>query len=118
MEVYGSIDYAYTVYLYSNYGASMDKDILTEASLRAAHFLGLDTAQVAQIKTEAQLESEEIELLLVKTYRSLHGIMGGHEAEMKLWLTTENAHLKGIPKQLIMSAAGLNGVACYLERFK
>ena len=35
------------------------KDILRKASLRAAHFLGLDAAQVAQIKTEAQLESEE-----------------------------------------------------------
>ena len=97
----------------------MDKDILTEASLiRAAHFLGLDTAQIAQISRETQLESEEVELLLVKTYRSLHGIMGGHEAEMRLWMTSENSHLKGIPEQLIMSAGGLNDVACYLERIK
>jgi acyl-CoA thioesterase-1 len=59
----------------------MDKDILTEASLRAAHFLGLDTAQVAQIKTEAQLESEEVELLLVKTYRSLQVDGEGHTAD-------------------------------------
>ena len=96
----------------------MDKDILTEASLRAAHFLGLDAAQVAQISKETQLESEEVELLLVKTYRSLHGIMGGHEAEMRLWMTSENSHLKGISEQLIMSAGGLNDVTCYLERIK
>ena len=96
----------------------MDKDILTEASLRAAHFLGLDTAQIAQISRETQLESEEVELLLVKNYRSLHGIMGGHEAEMRLWMTSENSHLKGIPEQLIMSAGGLNYVASYLERFE
>jgi hypothetical protein len=96
----------------------MDKGILTEASLRAAKFLGLDTAQVAQIKTETQLESEEVELLVVKTYRSLHGIMGGHEAEMRVWMTSENSHLKGIPEQLVMSVGGLNDVACYLERFK
>ena len=118
MVVDGSIDSDYTVYLYSIYSASIDKDILRKASLRAAQFLGLDTSQVAQLKTETQLESEEVELLLVKTYRSLHGIMSGHEAEMRVWMTSENSHLKGIPEQLIMSAGGLNDVACYLERFK
>ena len=96
----------------------MDKDILTKASLRAAHFLGLDTAQVAQILRETQLESEEVAILLVRAYKSLHQIMGGHEAEMRLWMTSENSHLKGIPEQLIMSAAGLIDVAGYLERFK
>ena len=80
IQVYGSIDCVYTVYLYSIYGASMDKDIPTEASLRAAHFLGLDTAQVAQISRPTQLDSEEIAILLVRTYKSLHSIMGGHEA--------------------------------------
>ena len=118
MEVYGSIYYTYTVYRYSNYGASMDKDILTEASLRAAHFLGLDTAQVAQISKETQLESEEVAILLVRAYKSLNSIMGGHEAEMRVWMSSENSHLNGIPEQLIMSAGGLNDVACYLERFK
>jgi hypothetical protein len=95
----------------------MDKD-LSEASLRAAHFLGLDTAQIAQISREAQLESEEVAILLVRAYKSLHSIMGGHEAEMRVWMTSENSHLKGIPEQLIMSAAGLIDVAGYLERFK
>ena len=96
----------------------MDKDILTKASLRAAHFLGLDTAQVAQISEETQLDSEEVAILLVRTYKSLYQILGGHKAEMRLWMTSENSHLKGIPEQLIMSAGGLNDVACYLERFK
>ena len=118
MEVYGSIYYTYIVYRYSTYGASMDKDILTEASLRAAHFLGLDTAQVAQISKETQLESEEVAILLVRAYKSLNSIMGGHEAEMRVWMSSENSHLKGIPEQLIMSAGGLNDVTCYLERFK
>ena len=96
----------------------MDKDILTEASLRAAHFLGLDTAQIAQISRETQLDSQQVAILLVRTYKSLHQIMGGHEAEMRLWMGSENSHLKGIPSELIMSAGGLNEVACYLERFK
>jgi hypothetical protein len=96
----------------------MDKDILTETSLRAAHFLGLDAAQVAQISRETQLDSEEVAILLVRTYKSLHSIMGGHEAEMRVWMSSENSHLKGMPEQLIMSAGGLNDVACYLEKFK
>ena len=96
----------------------MDKDILTEASLRAAHFLGLDTAQVAQISKETQLESEEVAILLVRTYKSLHSIMGGHEAEMRVWITSGNSHLKCIPEQLIMSAGGLGDVTCYLKRFE
>ena len=118
MEVYGSIGCVYTVYIYSNYGTSMDKDSLRKASLKAAHFLGLDTAQVAQISKETQLESEEVAILLVRAYKSLHSIMGGHEAEMSVWMSSENSHLKGIPEQLIMSAAGLIDVAGYLERFK
>jgi hypothetical protein len=44
--------------------------------------------------------------------------MGGHDAEMRLWMTSENSHLKGIPEQLIMSTGGLNDAASYLERFK
>ena len=96
----------------------MVKDILTKSSPRPAHFLGLDTAQVAQISKETQLESEEVAILLVRAYKSLHSIMGGHEAEMRVWMTSENSHLKGIPEQLIMSAAGLIDVAGYLERFK
>ena len=96
----------------------MDKGILTKASLRAAHFLGLDAAQVAQISREAQLDSEEVAILLVRAYKSLHSIMGGHDAEMRVWMSSENSHLKGIPEQLIMSAGGLNDVTCYLERFK
>jgi hypothetical protein len=96
----------------------MEKRILTESSLRAAHFLGLDTAQVAQISEETQLETEEVAILLVRTYKSLYQILGGHKAEMRLWMTSENSHLKGIPEHLIMSVRGLNDVACYLERFK
>jgi len=95
----------------------MDKDILTEASLRAAHFLGFDTAQVAQISRETRLDSQEVAILLVRTYKSLHSIMGGHEAEIRVWMTCENSHLKCIPEQLIMSAGG-NDVAGYLKRFK
>ena len=96
----------------------MDKSILTEASIRAAHFLGLDEAQIAQISRETQLDSQQVAILLVRTYKLLYQIMGGHEAEMRLWMTSENSHLKGIPSELIMSAGGLNEVACYLERFK
>jgi|TARA_B110000908_G_C9935774_1_gene305980 hypothetical protein len=96
----------------------MDKDILRKASLRAAHFLGLDTAQVTYLSQHSQIDPEQVELLLVKTYTSLHGIMGGHEAEMRVWMTSENSHLKGIPEQLIMSAGGLIDVASYLDRLK
>ena len=96
----------------------MDKNILAEASLRAAHFLGLDTAQVAQISRQTQLDSEEVAILLVRTYKSLHSIMGGHEAEMRVWITSGNSHLKCIPEQLIMSAGGQSDVAFYLERLK
>ena len=97
-------------------GNGMDNNILAEASLRAAHFLGLDSPQVTHLSRHSQIDPEQVEMLLVKTYRSLHRIMDGHEAEMKLWLTTENAHLKGVPMYLVTSAGGLNDVACYLDK--
>ena len=56
--------------------------ILTEASIKAAHFLGLNRAQITQISTETQIDPEQVATLLVRAHQSLYSIMGGHEAKM------------------------------------
>ena len=58
-------------------------DILTESSIKAAHFLGLHRAQIAQISKETQTDPEQVATLLVRAHQSLYSIMGGHEAEMR-----------------------------------
>jgi hypothetical protein len=58
-------------------------DILTEASIKAAHFLGLNRARITQISTETQTDPEQVATLLVKAHQSLYSIMGGHEAEVR-----------------------------------
>jgi hypothetical protein len=65
------------------------------------------------------MHRHEIEMILVKDiYKPLFNIMGGHKAEMRNWMKSDNSHLSGIPKELIMREGRLNDVVCYLERFK
>ena len=57
--------------------------ILTEASIKAAHFLGLNRAKITQISIETQIDPEQVATLLVRAHQSLYSIMGGHEAKMR-----------------------------------
>ena len=85
----------------------------------AADFLAIDLNQLYDSHSHLELHRREIEMILVRgIYKPLFNIMGGHRAEMRNWMKSENSHLSGIPKELIMHQGGLNDVVCYLERFK
>ena len=91
---------------------------LTRVAKKAADFLDLDLAELCEVNLNADLNSKDIECLLIRMHESLHRIIGGHRAEMKLWMCSQNSHLSGIPKELIMREGRLTDVVYYLEKFK
>jgi hypothetical protein len=91
----------------------MDFLVLANAAKQAADFLDIDLDQLYGS------HRHEIDMILVKDiYKPLFNIMGGHRTEMRNWMKSDNSHLSGIPKELIMREGRLNDVVCYLERFK
>lgn len=107
--------------------------VLTKATLRAARLLGLTdaalgnvlgvsaasvsrlgagTREIAPSQTEGQLA-----LLFVRMYRSLDALLGDSES-CRRWLHAENAHLGGIPAELIRTVEGLVHVTKYLDAMR
>lgn len=91
---------------------------MDDIARNVATTLDIDPAQLSKIYKYSNMGNHETENLLVRAYISLYQIMGGHRPEMKVWMTSQNSHLSGIPKELIMREGRLNDVVCYLERFK
>ena len=92
---------------------------LEKAAKSAAIFLDFDLAELCEVNLNADLNCKDVERLLITIYESLHQIMGGHQAEMRNWMVSENAHLqKGRPKDLMPLPGGLVNIANYLTRFR
>lgn len=107
--------------------------VLTKATLRAAKLLGLTdaalgsvlgvsaasvsrlgagTREISPSNTEGQLA-----LLFVRMYRSLDALLGDPES-CRRWLHAENAHLGGVPAELIRTVEGLVHVTKYLDAMR
>jgi transcriptional regulator with XRE-family HTH domain len=104
---------------------------LTKAVLRAADFLGMSQAVLADVlgvsgATASRLvggayslqptrkREWEFALLFVRLFRSLDAIVG-NDRDAQTWLRGENTALGGRPVELIRSAEGLVRVLHYLD---
>lgn len=104
---------------------------LTKAVIRAAKFLGVSQAALADVLgvspatasrlaggsyhlQPARKREWEFALLFVRLYRSLDAIVGS-DRDAQTWLRNENLALAGRPIQLIRSAEGLVRVLAYLD---
>ena len=110
-------------YHHANYGLRCIDDMtvnsLNQRAEIAAHFLGLDLSEVCDgAGWWGDLDDREIKRLLIRIYELLNKIMGGHQDEIRNWMTSENSHLKGIPNQLIMHDFEIVNIFEYLNRFK
>lgn len=102
-----------------------DKVVLSKAAKNAASQLGLTFEELANIigrdrtainrGIDPASKPGELALLFIRTYRSLHALLGGDEANMKHWFSNQNKHLNGIPRELVMSVQGLTFVLNYLD---
>ncbi len=105
------------------------RKVLTKAVVRAAGMLGLtqadlavvlgtSDASVSRMKAGTYLVAgKEFELaaFLVRIFRSLDALMGGHRDNVKAWFNAENHHLSGTPASLVREIEGITRVARYLD---
>jgi hypothetical protein len=111
---------------------AVDTDmVLGKATVRAAEGLGLSGKALAEViglseptvsrikKVETGINPEgkpgELALLLVRTFRSLDALVGGDDDKRKLWMSTSNRELNGVPLQLVKKVDGLLRVLAYLD---
>jgi transcriptional regulator with XRE-family HTH domain len=88
-----------------------------------AAILGVSAATVSRIcsgqkELDAASKEGELALYLVRIFRSLDALVGGNEEAMRAWLRAENDHLRGIPKAMLPTIAGLVHVAEYLDAMR
>ena len=60
----------------------------------------------------------ELALVFLRVYRSLDALVGGDDEKARRWLGAPNAHLHGVPLQLMRRVDGLVHVAEYLDAMR
>ncbi|HSW17738.1 MAG TPA: antitoxin Xre/MbcA/ParS toxin-binding domain-containing protein [Ramlibacter sp.] len=105
--------------------------VLTKAMFRAAGFLGLTNAALAQVVglSESQIsrmasgqralevgtKPAELATLLLRVYRSLDALVGNDDQHRKAWMTSFNQAFNQAPKDAIQKVDGLVRVVAYLD---
>src|SRR5579862_4027002 len=105
--------------------------VLSRATVRAARFLGVAQAELAEVigvsgatlsrvaNGQKQLDPGskpwQLAALFVRLFRSLDAIVGSDDAAARAWLRGENSALGGIPLDLIADPAGLVRTVDYLD---
>ena len=105
--------------------------VVSKAVTRAADLLGLTNAVLARTigvsePTASRLrrgtyaldpgtKSYELALLLIRLFRSLDAVVGGDEASLRSWMVTTNRALRGVPRELVQTAAGLVAAVDYVD---
>jgi transcriptional regulator with XRE-family HTH domain len=107
--------------------------VLTKAVLAAAANLGLRSRQLAAVlgASEASVsrlqrgrviepasKEGELALLFLRLYRSLDALVGGDDAQARLWLRAQNEHVGGVPADRIRTVEGLVDVVQYLDAMR
>ncbi|PTD95361.1 MbcA/ParS/Xre antitoxin family protein [Pseudothauera lacus] len=105
--------------------------VLSRATVRAADLLGLKAADLAtvlgisesgvtRLKRGGRLidtdsREGEFALLLIRVFRALDPLVGGDDAQRKLWMHSHNHALNGVPAELVKRVEGLARTLSYLD---
>ncbi|HET9330630.1 MAG TPA: MbcA/ParS/Xre antitoxin family protein [Steroidobacteraceae bacterium] len=111
--------------------AADSRAVLSRATVRAARFLGVAQADLAQVigvsdATLSRLANGQkvldpgskpwqLAALFVRLFRSLDAIVGSDDAAAQAWLRGDNQALGGVPLALIREPAGLVRTVDYLD---
>ncbi|HEY7963749.1 MAG TPA: MbcA/ParS/Xre antitoxin family protein [Steroidobacteraceae bacterium] len=111
--------------------AADSREVLSRATVRAARFLGVAQADLAQVigvsdATLSRLANGQkyldpgskpwqLAALFVRLFRSLDAIVGSDDAAAQAWLRGDNQALGGVPLALIREPAGLVRTVDYLD---
>lgn len=104
-------------------------EVLGKAALRAAQKLGLTRAELSQAigrdrssisrgGIPPETKAGELAALVVRCYRSLAVLLGGDETQIQAWMATANRHTGGVPREQVLSVAGLVRVCGYLDAIR
>jgi hypothetical protein len=89
---------------------------------RLADVLGMSEATVSRLRGHQSLDPSskqgELALLLLRLFRSLDALVGGNDAQARLWLRSSNDHVGGVPADRIRSVEGLVDVVQYLDAMR
>lgn len=91
---------------------------LTNAAL--ARTIGVSEATASRLRAgnymlEPGTKPYELALLLVRLFRGLDAVVGGDEASLRSWMVTANQALRGVPRDLVQTAAGLVAAVDYVD---
>ena len=80
--------------------------------------LALEGSSLSGFTKDSARSPSERSLLFIRIFRSLDALMGGAEAQARLWLTAHNHHLGGVPIEQMKHIEGLVEVAQYLDAMR
>lgn len=105
-----------------------DAAILTKALLNAGKVMGLNQVELGEVVgrdrtslrrgLDPASKSGELALLLVRVYRGLHVLVGGDPGDIRHWMSVQNRHTGGVPREQVKSVQGLTRVMEYLDALR
>ena len=112
----------------------LDDSVLTKAFFRAGEILAFSRKELARIlgiseaslsrlaRRQSMLSPEardgEIALAFLRIFRSLDALLGGREADMRLWFDSPHRYLGMPPRERVKSLEGLFDVVTYLDAMR
>lgn len=99
---------------------SRSAEVLGLTNVALARTIGVSEATASRLRAgrhmlEPDTKPYELALLLVRLFRSLDAVVGGDEASLRSWMMTGNRALRGVPRDLVQTAAGLVAAVDYVD---
>lgn len=91
------------------------------SNTEASHIIGVNPSTLSRNAAQGfkpESKQGELQLQLVRVYRSLYAIAGGQQDFMRHWLNSPNHALGGAPRELLRSVVGLVSVNQYLDAMR
>ncbi len=80
--------------------------------------IGRDRSSISRSGVDPDSKAGELAKLLIRCYRSLAVLVDDNAEQINHWLSTENSHTRGIPRDQLRSVAGLVTVTEYLDAIR
>lgn len=98
------------------------KEVLHLSSEEIGQIIGVHRNTVGRFLKKRSIDPNtkegELSLLLIRVYRSLFALNGGHLEAIRHWLKTPNHHIQAIPLEAMKTVLGLSRVIQYLDALR
>lgn len=83
-----------------------------------SEIVGRDRSSISRSGIDPESKSGELAKLLTRCYRSLAVLVDDNPAQIDHWLSTPNAHTRGVPREQLSTVQGLVAVTEYLDAIR